>query len=229
MDTLITIIIAGISGSGFSIIIEKLLEIWKEKIARKAELEKHDREQVEAYEAEYLAEKKKVYIEALQWLGDLRGGFDVIRSPLGRLDKETEEKIAKLNDSVSLMTARLRLYSSDEIYNLFWQLAHYNIFAYYSKWHIAGDGKEIFSQSTTTLARLMQVDLGFRSFVSEPEKIKCPNCGYEHDAYKTCEKCGWTCSKAFAELSRRQQEQIQKWLQVQQAQQTQQVSTLGNS
>lgn len=67
-----------------------------------------------------------------------------------------------------------------------------------------------------------QVDLGFRSFVSEPEMITCPKCGHKHDAYKTCEKCGWTCSKTFNELSRRQQEQIQeqiqKWLQAQQAQ-----------
>ena len=43
----------------------------------------------------------------------------------------------------------------------------------------------------TLLARLMQKDLGFREYVEEPEMITCPNCGCEHDPYKTC-KCGLT-------------------------------------
>ena len=145
-----------------TVLIEKVFDLWRDYSTRKAEAERHDEEQAEAYEAEYLSEKKKAYLEVLQWLAEIRHGFDVTRSPMGRLDSAIQKRIEKLNDNMPLLSARLRLYSSDEIYNLYWQLAHYAIFAYSPSNgpHIAGSAKDLFSHSITVLARMMQDDLG---------------------------------------------------------------------
>ena len=200
-----------VAGGGFAAFLMKLMDFWHEKSIRKAEKEQREQEKLEAYEETYLSEKKAVYLDVLSQLAEIKFGFNEVISPLSS-DTDNLKRVKQMNEGAAALSARMRLYSSDEVYNLYWQLAQWSIFAYTrptGAWRLGEDGKRNFSIYTTVLARLMQAELGFRELISDPEKVVCPNCGVEHDAYKTCQ-CGWTYSKTFEAISRKMQEQMER-------------------
>ena len=67
------------------------------------------------------------------------------------------------------------------------------------------------SLNVTFLARLMQADIGYRDYVMNPEKVKCPSCKRGHDFYKTC-KCGMTWDKTMEEIQKPLKEELEKKL-----------------
>jgi len=55
----------------------------------------------------------------------------------------------------------------------------------------------------------MQADIGYRDYLLNPEKVKCPSCKKEHDFYKTC-KCGMTWDKTMEEIQKPLREEVEK-------------------
>lgn len=188
--------------SGFlSAILVKLLDIlqeWKkQKVDEKLRLKK---KKEDAYDS-YIQEKKNIYIEALKKLSELRAGFDVTYD-FPYTNQELNKKIDELNRNASEVSAKIRLYASDDVFSVYWQLAHWSKYAYThssGQWRLSQESKEQFSIYTTLLARLMQKDLGFREYVEDPEIITCPKCGQKHDAYQKC-KCGLTWKETMTKI-----------------------------
>ena len=117
--------------------------------------------------------------------------------PRGFIGKAEESKITErindMNDAAAMFSAKLRLYATDDIYNLFSSLSSYNRFAYapsQNAWHLGGTSKGVYNIYVTLLARLMQEDLGFRKLNNSTEQIECPKCGAKHDPIQKCPVCG---------------------------------------
>lgn len=110
--------------------------------------------------------------------------------------------IKEINENAPELSAKMKLYASDEVFNLYYQLSQFGKYAFtqsIGQSRLTEDGKGIFSMYTTILARMMQEDMGYREYIGNPETVICPNCGREHDAYKTC-KCGMTVPKTLEKL-----------------------------
>lgn len=149
-------------------------------------------------------EKQEAYIEALKKFAIVRAAFDITNEQL-RIDSDIRNLIKEVNNAAPTTSAKMRLYSSDEIYSLFWKLSKWTRFAFpcnYEQQHLMENGKDVFSKYTTVLARLMQNDLGYRDFIEKPDLIRCPKCGKEHDTYKACE-CGLSWSETFDMISKK--------------------------
>ncbi len=191
--------------------IVKVIDIFREESLRKAEENKKIIEKKEQFKEDYIAEKKAMYIDALKKLAEIRVGFDYTRDGL-MISEHLRKKIDEINENAPEFSAKLRLYSSDDIYNMYWNLAKWSRFAYtgsVNSWRLVSRSKEMFSLNTTFLASLMQADLGYRDFVLNPEKVKCPKCHKEHDAYKTC-KCGMTWNQTLDEIQKPLREEWEK-------------------
>lgn len=198
-ETITTILISAFSSGMISTVLVKAMDIRHDNKLRKKERENKEIEKKEKKKADYYDEKRQVYIQALKRLSEIRTGFDY--TAYDDIPKTLENSINNLNENAAEFSAMLRLYSSDEIYNLYWDLVQWNRFAYVrnsNSWRLFEKSKEIFSINTTYLARLMQDDLGYRDYVANPEKIECPQCHRKHDVYKTC-KCGLTWNQTMEE------------------------------
>lgn len=193
MDNNNEIVLVALTSGFLSAILVKLLDILQEWKKQKADEKLRLRKKKEETLDTYIQEKKNVYIEALKKLSELRAGFNITYD-FPYTNDRINKKIDDLNQNASELSAKIRLYASDDVFSVYWQLAHWNKYTYTRRsgqWRLSQEGKEQFSIYMTLLARLMQKDLGFREYVEEPEMITCPNCGCEHDPYKTC-KCGLT-------------------------------------
>lgn len=192
-EIVLEIVLAAFASGFLSAILVKLLDILQEWINQKADEKLRLKKKKEETLDTYIQEKKNVYIEALKKLAELRSGFDITYDfPYN--NERINEKIDALNQNASELSAKIRLYASDDVFSVYWELAHWRKYAYTrssGQWRLSQESKELFSINMTLLARLMQKDLGFREYVEEPEMIVCPECGIEHDPYKTC-KCGLT-------------------------------------
>lgn len=203
-DSLTTTILTAALASGLcTAILSKLLDIISMHLKQKNDEKVRLAKEKEEFYNNYLHEKREAYIEALKKLAIVRAAFDITYENVC-IDSQIREMIENMNRDAPLMSAKIRLYSTDEIYHLFWRLSKWTIFSFprnYEQQRLMENGKEMFSLYTTILARLMQNDLGYRDFVKKPDLIKCPKCGKEHDAYKTCE-CGLSWSETFDTISK---------------------------
>ena len=210
-ETIATIALSAFSSGFLSTVLVKVIDNLHEDALRKFEEKKKIIEKKEQFKDDYIAEKKAVYIEALKKLAEIRVGFDYTRDGL-KIPEHLRKRIDEINENASELSAKLRLYSSDDIYNVYWNLAQWSKFSYagsVNSWRLGSRSKELFSLNTTFLARLMQVDLGYRDFVLNPEKVVCPKCQKEHDAYKAC-KCGMTWSQTIEEIQKPLREEWEK-------------------
>ena len=209
-ETIMTIALAALSSGFLSTVIVKIIDIIREDKLRQYDEKKRRIEREEQFKDDYIAEKKAVYIEALKKLAEIRIGFEYTRADM--IPEHLKHRIAEINENAPDFSAKLRLYSSDDIYNVYWNLAQWSRFSYAeseNSWRLGSESKGFFSANTTFLARLMQNDLGYRDLILNPEKIKCPKCKKEHDVYKTC-KCGMTWSKTIDEIQKPLREEWEK-------------------
>lgn len=187
------ILTAALASSFLSTVCAKLIDCAHEWNKARNDEKKRILQRKEQKEDFYNEEKREVYIEALKKLSIVRAGFDVTNDfPYN--NKSVSELIEKANSDVDMLSAKIRLYASDDVYNLYSQLSRWSRFAFTrssGQWRLMEEGKELFSVYVTLLARLMQEDMGYREYLENPETVMCPNCGVEHDAYKKC-RCGFT-------------------------------------
>lgn len=62
------------------------------------------------------------------------------------------KRLEEINESSSDFSARMRFYSSDDVFNVYWNLERYSRYAYtYSTntWRLGGDSKDVFSLNVT--------------------------------------------------------------------------------
>lgn len=178
-----TLISAGVGAlvTGIFQIINKIIDAVKEKRKTK----KQDKDT-------FYGKREQAYLQALRKLLFIRKGFDITRELLDRnetLKKEYDNEI----DSFRMIDPTIRLYASDKIFQQYNNLTSYKIYAYCTEnsWRLSEEAKKAFDIKINILSRLMQQDLEYREYDSEPNIIKCPQCGREHDAFVTC-YCGLT-------------------------------------
>lgn len=162
---------------------------------------KERRENDEKKRILYLEKKEKAYIAAIDRLLQVRRGFEYRRE---NLSDSRKKRIDEENMEFFKISPLLRLYSTDKIFNKYQELATYSRFAYAPLYEpiLFESSKRIYDIQITLLARLMQEDLGYRRYNSEPDMIICPNCECEHDMILECPNCGLT----FDELQKKLQE-----------------------
>ena len=189
----IALISAGIGAiiSGIFQLVNRVLDDRKE-IRKDKKEEKHN----------YDAKKEEVYIAAIERLQQVRYGFDITRDDLWA-DNELDKEIHDKEHEFETVSARLRLYSSDEIFGEYYRLMFYARYAYAPQHgpRLMENAKEIFSQQVLILSRRMQADLGYREYNNDNTMIICPSCLEKHDAFGNCPKCGMK----YTEYMRRQQ------------------------
>ena len=192
------IVLVALTSGFFSAIIVKVLDIIQDFVNRKKEEKSRLKKKEEKAKERYLSEKKEVYLEALKKLSLIRLGFDIANDSSNENDK-IMKMINEINDNSMELSAKVRLFSSDDIYNLYSDLSKWNRYAFINngaQQKLTEKSREYYSVYVTILARLMQDDLGYRDYIANPEMIICPKCGDEHDAFKRC-KCGMTWQKTM--------------------------------
>ena len=200
-EVIIPIIVSILSSGVLSAVITKLMDYTHENTVRRVEEKKNAKEKQERYRDEYITEKKDVYIQALKMLAEIRIGLDhTVKGP--NMPASVRQRIQEVNRNATDLSAKMRLYASDDVYDLYWHLSRWSVFAYSnhnSSGTLVERCKNYYSTYTTMLARLMQADLGYRDYVSNPEMIKCPKCHRQHDAYQTC-RCGMTWNQTITQI-----------------------------
>lgn len=142
---------------------------------------------------EYLKKKEEVYASAIERLLELKVGFDYSRSDLLH-NKNKIKQIDESNYRYLKTASLLRIYSTDEIFNMYSRLSKFSKFSYSDGPRLFEEYKQIYDCNITILARLMQEDLGYRKLNDIKEMIICPECGNEHDVYSKCAKCNMSYS-----------------------------------
>lgn len=178
-----TLISAGVGAlvTGIFQIINKTIDTVREKRKTK----KQDKDT-------FYGKREQAYLQALRKLLFIRKGFDITRELLDRNETLKNEYNSEI-DSFRMIDPTIRLYASDKIFQQYNNLTSYKIYAYCTEnsWRLFEEAKTAFDIKVNILSRLMQKDLGYRKYDEEPNNIKCPNCGKEHDAFVTC-RCGLT-------------------------------------
>ena len=189
---IITLISAGTAAliSGIISVIMKIIDIHSKKVERE-----------ENKTSKYYEEKKDAYIRALNKLLFIKRGLSITKEDL-RNSTDLFDQISEESSDLKYVDSFFRLYSSDKVFNFYFSLLQkYKPYSYVSEnsWRLSEDSKVNFDAGISILSRLMQEDLGYRSYDNEKTKIKCPKCGKEHDFVNTC-KCGLTFSQLQEEL-----------------------------
>lgn len=172
--------------------------------------EKEKKRMVKQEKKDFNQKKEQAYINALRKLLFIRKGFDITREMMVK-NKDLYEQVNEESKTFVTTDPTIKLYASDAIYRQFYKLNSYKIYAYTNSWRLFEDAKAAFDIKVNILSRLMQRDLGYRKYDEEPDNIKCPNCGKEHDAFVTCH-CGLTYEQLQSKLDetlKKAQEQMQ--------------------
>lgn len=199
---IITLISAGTAAfiTGILNIITKLIDNHSQKAERK-----------ENKIAKYYEEKKNAYIRALDKLLFIKRGLSITKEDL-RNSTDLFDQISEESSDLKYADSFFRLYASDKVFNFYFSLLQkYKPYSYVSEssWRLSEDSKVNFDAGISILSRLMQEDLGYRSYDDEKTMIKCPKCGKEHDFVNTC-KCGLTFPQLQEELLKIRNEQLIK-------------------
>ncbi len=143
-------------------------------------------------EKEYKTAKEIAYINAVNSLLFFKRGFSITHEDLLLCEKEHEEYAVGCKEYRNAQ-AVLRLYATDEIFNLYYSLLSYRKFAYVSKnqWRLSENDKDKFDAGITLLSRMIQKELGYRNYDKSASNFTCPECGRKHDFLEQC-KCGLT-------------------------------------
>ena len=184
-------IIIAIISAGLATLVNCLFQFINKLIDNHREDKKHAQEN----KNEYIEKKEKVYIATIDRLLQIRRGFDFTREMLFKNEK-LQKTVESQNLSYAEVSAQLRLYSTDKIFNEYMRLFRFSCFSYApeSGPRLFEESKWAYDMQITLLARQMQEDLGYRKYNSEPDLITCPECGRIHDIVSTC-SCGLTFSQ----------------------------------
>ena len=156
---------------------------------------REDKKQAQENKNEYIEKKEKVYIASIDRLLQIKRGFDFTREMLSQ-NKKLQKTVEIQNLSHAEISAQLRLYSTDKIFNEYMRLLQFSRFSYApeSGSRLFEESKWAYDLQIKLLARQMQEDLGYRKYHEEPDLIMCPECGIMHDIVSTC-SCGLTFSQ----------------------------------
>lgn len=195
-----TIIVALIS-AGLASLVNCIFEFLNKISDTKKEKEIYNRNQ----KTEYLRKKEEVYTEAIQRLLEIREGFDFD----GEYLINHPDKVVEINESnkrFKKISPLIRLYSTDEIFSIYYNLGRYSEYSYSNDKRLIENSKKDYEIKINILSKLMQNDLGYRELNQDSCNIKCPKCKKEHDMYERCPKCGMDCNQFIKNVM----EQIQQ-------------------
>lgn len=193
-----TIQIAIIS-AGLAALINCIFQLVNKLIDNAKERRENDSKKLNSY----IEKKEEVYIAAIERLLQIRRGFDYTREMISRDDK-IRATIDNDNVQFAKISPKLRLYSTDKIFNMYYQLAFFARFSYAPQNgpRLFENVKWAYDTQIILLSRLMQEDLGYRKLDAEHDMIVCPECTTQHDIISKCPKCGMT----YCELQKRAQD-----------------------
>ena len=200
------VIITAIISAGLGALVAGIFQL----INKLIDNHKQKKLMVEQEKKDFNKKKEQAYINAIRKLLFIRKGFDITRDMMA-LDKTLCDELNEEAKTFVSTDPTIRLYASDAIYRQFYILNSYKIYAYSNSWRLFEEAKAAFDIKVNILSRLMQKDLGYRKYDEEPDNIKCPNCGKEHDAFSTCH-CGLTYEQLQSKLDetlKQAQEQVQ--------------------
>ncbi len=191
------IIIAVISSSAIGVFISTISQPLVDLIRCKIDIKKANDERDHKLHQELLCKKENTYIRALEYLMRIRRGFDVSDYHLNIAPQRFKEEISETNNLALELGPLIRLYSTDEIFEMFYQLSKWSRYSY-SKTRLFENSKENYVLMYNYLSKLMQEDLGYsKGFRQEIAKIACPRCGTIHDF--DCPRCP-SCKMEFDEM-----------------------------
>lgn len=177
-----------LSSAGTATLITCIFEVIKSLVKRHQEVKDRELKKQEIF----LKNKEAAYLSALDRLIQIRKGLDYTRENIA-LSKELQENFRRQEEAFEHEASKIRLYSSDKIFDLYHMLSNYASYAYAPQNgpRLIENSKWVFDAQIIMLARYMQEDLGIRKFSTDNnQKIKCPRCGFEHDIFGKCPDCG---------------------------------------
>lgn len=190
-------ILIAIISAGLATLVNCIFQLFNKLIDNRRE----DRKQFKAEKKEYIEKKETVYIATIDRLLQIRRGFDFTREMLFQ-DEKLQKIFESQNTSYEKISAQLRLYSTDKIFNEYMRLFQFSRFSFApeSGPRLIENSKWAYDMQIILLARQMQEDLGYRKYNSDLDLIVCPECGKEHDIVSTC-SCGLTFSQLKEKIS----------------------------
>lgn len=195
---LVTIILSStVISTCVTTFLSPVLELIKSKIDQK----KISSERKYNEEKELKRRTEEIYADAIQIIQLIKNGFNdrtkqqIRNMPLGSpLIKEKHgelvENVKKINNLINTTAPLMRLYASDEIYELFSKLIKYGKFSY-SDNIITQFLLYSFERDFTYMCKAMQKNLGLRFDDPQlPQPYCCPYCGIMHNSDEDCPSCG---------------------------------------
>ena len=188
------ILIALIS-SGIGALTTKIFGIVEKMIEKHYENKKEEKEK----KNRYLEKKEEVYIAAIERLLDFKIIFGGESENLKMM-----EWMNKRDEEFKKIAPKLRIYSSDKIFEDYFKLASF-FYGMNIKFKLTEDSIRAYDIKITILAKKMQEDLGYREYDSDVITISCPKCKKKHDIFKKCPKCGIDYKQTMEELNKQMQ------------------------
>ncbi len=202
---LLTIIL---SSSVISTCITVLLSPVIELIKNKYEQNKINSERKYHEEKENKQKLAEIYVNAISIVRTINEGFNnticqkitkstVVFSSQKEKIEELNKKIERINNLIYINAPLMRLYATNEIFELFSNLIKYGKFSY-SENIISNFLLYSFNRKFSYMCKAMQKDLGLRIGDFNLLKIyTCPSCGKEHNPEESCPHCGISWIKAI--------------------------------
>ena len=191
--------IAIITGSASAALVSAVLQPVIDYLKNRAEIKRLKDERNYQENMNWKKKKEDTYLQAIDYLIKIRRGFDVSREDVALRPRVYNAEIQEINKLGLVLSSKIRLYSSDEIFSRYYELAKFNRYAY-SEYRLLEEDKEIFTLYCNALARIMSDDLGIKT-TSQIAKIKCPQCGKNHEIDDSkCPECGLVMEQALKML-----------------------------
>lgn len=196
------------SSSVTSAIVTTFLSMIIEFIKGKYEQSKINNERKYNEEKEDKQKLTEIYINAIRIIQLIKLGFSdetyqqVVKtvynpSQMKVKEKELDKKVERVNNLIEITAPLMRLYATNEIFELFSKLIKYSRFSY-SKNIISQFLLYSFDRKFSYMCRIMQKDLGLRiENFNLPKFYICPNCGERHNSEEVCPRCGISWTRAI--------------------------------
>ena len=159
-----------LSSAGTATLITSIFEVIKSLVKRHQEVKDRELKKQEIF----LKNKEAAYLSVLDRLIQIRKGLDYTRENIA-LSKELQENFRRQEEAFEHEASKIRLYSSDKIFDLYHMLSNYASYAYAPQNgpRLIENSKWVFDAQIIMLARYMQEDLGIRKFSTDNnQKIK---------------------------------------------------------
>ena len=194
---IITIVLSSTVVSTFvTTCLSPILELIKSRIEQK----KISNERRYKEEKELKKKNEEIYVNAIHIIQLIKNGFgdrtyqQIRNMPFGssgmkEKQKELVANINEINNLIETTAPLMRLYATDEIYELFSKLTKYGKFSY-SEIVITQFLQYSFDRDFTYMCKAMQKNLGLGFDTPRlPEPYICPYCGNAHNSEEDCPMC----------------------------------------